>query len=79
MKVLHTSDWHIGRTLYGRKSYEEFKVFLAWPSEAFQKKPVDALLVAGNIINANAPRNRVQELYYSYSRRLVNIVVEGKS
>ena len=28
MKILHTSDWHIGRTLYGRKRYEEFEAFL---------------------------------------------------
>lgn len=21
MKILHTSDWHIGRALYGRKRY----------------------------------------------------------
>ncbi|MGD1153431.1 MAG: hypothetical protein ABR911_11255 [Syntrophales bacterium] len=28
MKVLHTSDWHIGRALYGRKRYGEFGTFL---------------------------------------------------
>ena len=28
MKILHTSDWHIGRILYGRKRYEEFEAFL---------------------------------------------------
>ncbi|MEA1885118.1 MAG: hypothetical protein U9N62_11475, partial [Thermotogota bacterium] len=26
MKILHTSDWHIGRSLYGRKRYDEFSV-----------------------------------------------------
>lgn len=30
MKLLHTSDWHIGRTLYGRKRYDEFEAFLTW-------------------------------------------------
>lgn len=30
MRILHTSDWHIGRTLYGRKRYEEFEAFLTW-------------------------------------------------
>ncbi len=29
LRLLHTSDWHIGRTLYGRKRYEEFEAFLA--------------------------------------------------
>jgi DNA repair protein SbcD/Mre11 len=30
LKMLHTSDWHIGRTLYGRKRYEQFEAFLTW-------------------------------------------------
>jgi exonuclease SbcD len=30
MKVLHTSNLHIGRALYGRKRYEEFEAFLNW-------------------------------------------------
>ena len=30
MKILHTSDRHLGRTLYGRKRYEEYEAFLNW-------------------------------------------------
>lgn len=30
MKLLHTSDWHIGRALYSRKRYEEFEAFPNW-------------------------------------------------
>ena len=30
MRILHTSDWHLGRTLYGRKRHEEFAAFLDW-------------------------------------------------
>ena len=32
MKILHTSDWHLGRSLYGRKRYVEFTEFLLSPS-----------------------------------------------
>ena len=42
MKILHTSDWHIGRTLYGRKRYEEFEALLAWLAETIQQEEVDA-------------------------------------
>ncbi len=28
LKLLHTSDWHLGRTLYGKKRYAEFQAFL---------------------------------------------------
>ena len=30
LRILHTSDWHIGRTLYGRRRYETFSAFLDW-------------------------------------------------
>lgn len=33
MKILHTADWHIGRTLCGRKRYKEFDAFLTWLAE----------------------------------------------
>ena len=66
MKLLHTSDWHIGRTLYGRKRYEEFEAFLAWLSDTIQRNEIDVLLVAGDIFDTTAPSNRAQELYYRF-------------
>jgi exonuclease SbcD len=64
MKLLHTSDWHIGRTLYGRKRYEEYEAFLTWLSETIQGNEIDVLLVTGDIFDTSAPSNRAQELYY---------------
>lgn len=70
MKILHTSDWHIGRTLYGRKRYEEFEAFLSWLAETIQQNEVDALLVAGDVFDTSAPSNRAQELYYRFLCRI---------
>lgn len=70
MKILHTSDWHIGRTLYGRKRYEEFEAFLAWLAEAIQQNAIDALLVAGDIFDTSTPSNRAQEIYYRFLCRV---------
>ena len=70
MKVLHTSDWHIGRTLYGRKRYEEFGAFLTWLADSIQQNEIDALLVAGDIFDTSAPSNRAQELYYRFLCRV---------
>jgi exonuclease SbcD len=70
MKILHTSDWHIGRTLYGRKRYEEFEAFLTWLAETIQQNEIDALLVAGDVFDTSAPSNRAQELYYSFLCRV---------
>ena len=70
MRVLHTSDWHIGRTLYGRKRYEEFEAFLTWQAETIQQNAIDALLVAGDVFDTSAPSNRAQELYYRFLCRV---------
>jgi DNA repair protein SbcD/Mre11 len=70
MRVLHTSDWHIGRTLFGRKRYEEFESFLTWLAETIQKNEIDALLVAGDVFDTSAPSNRAQELYYRFLCRV---------
>jgi exonuclease SbcD len=70
LKLLHTSDWHIGRTLYGRKRYEEFESFLTWLAETVQQNEIDALLVAGDVFDTSAPSNRAQELYYRFLCRV---------
>jgi exonuclease SbcD len=66
MKILHTSDWHLGRSLYGRKRYEEFSAFLDWLAQTIEKEKVDALLVAGDVFDTSTPSNRAQELYYRF-------------
>ncbi|TEA79506.1 exonuclease SbcCD subunit D C-terminal domain-containing protein [Allopusillimonas ginsengisoli] len=70
MKILHTSDWHIGRTLYGRKRYEEFDAFLRWLADTIEQEKVDALLVAGDIFDTSTPSNRAQALYYQFLCRV---------
>ena len=63
MKFLHTSDWHLGRSLYGRKRYEEFTAFLDWLTQTIEDEKIDALLVAGDVFDTSTPSNRAQELW----------------
>lgn len=70
MKILHTSDWHLGRALYGRKRYEEFSAFLEWLSNTIEKEDIDMLLVAGDVFDTTTPSNRAQELYYRFLFRV---------
>ncbi len=70
MKLLHTSDWHLGRSLYGRKRYEEFSAFLDWLAQTIEEENVDALLVAGDVFDTSTPSNRAQELYYRFLCRV---------
>ncbi len=70
MKILHTSDWHLGRSLYGRKRYKEFSAFLDWLPQIIEDEKVDALLVAGDVFDTSTPSNRAQELYYRFLYRV---------
>jgi len=41
MKFLHTSDWHLGRTLYGHSRYNEFTAFLDWLHALIETEKVE--------------------------------------
>lgn len=82
MKILHTSDWHIGRQLYGRKRYPEFESFLQWLANLIESEKIDTLLVSGDIFDTPTPSNRSQKLYYQFlcrvcSSALSNVVITG--
>lgn len=70
MKILHTADWHLGRSLYGRKRYAEFTAFLNWLLKIIEAEKVDALLVAGDVFDSGTPGNRAQALYYDFLCRV---------
>lgn len=70
MKILHTSDWHIGRMLYGHKRYDEFEAFLSWLVDTLCNQNITALLVAGDIFDTSTPSNRAQQLYYQFLYRI---------
>ena len=72
MNVLHTSDWHLGRALYGRRRYNEFAAFLEWLAARVENEQIDVLLIAGDVFDTTAPSNRAQELYYSFLCRIAN-------
>ena len=72
MKILHTSDWHLGRTLYGRKRYEEFIKFLNWLVETVHDRNIEILLIAGDIFDTSTPSNKAQELYYQFLCKIAN-------
>lgn len=66
LTVLHTSDWHLGRRLYGNMRYDEFEAFLTWLTQTIQDYKVDVLIVAGDIFDTMTPSNRAQSLYYQF-------------
>lgn len=72
MRVLHTSDWHIGRSLFERRRFDEFLAFLTWLCRTIEQEQIDVLVVAGDVFDTISPGNRSQELYYSFLRAMVD-------
>ena len=76
LTILHTSDWHLGRRLYGRMRYEEFAAFLGWLEETISTQKVDVLIVAGDIFDTMTPSNRAQALYYEFLGKVSTLCCE---
>lgn len=70
MRILHTSDWHIGHKLYERSRTEEHRQFLEWLLEVIKSKEVELLLVSGDIFDSALPSAESVDLYYQFLFRL---------
>lgn len=70
LRILHTSDWHLGRSLYGQKRYEEFDALLDWMINTLQTQHVDVLLIAGDVFDSGTPSNRAMQQYYRFLTRV---------
>jgi DNA repair protein SbcD/Mre11 len=62
MKILHTSDWHVGKVLKGRDRYDEHVAVLASLVSTARDEDVDLVLVAGDLFETSAPAPKSQAL-----------------
>ncbi len=64
MRLLHTSDWHLGQTLHNFDRTYEHACFLDWLVETLAAEEIDVLLIAGDIFdNANPSAAAHRQLY----------------
>jgi len=64
MRLLHTSDWHLGQTLHNYDRSYEHGCFLDWLVETLARERIDVLLIAGDIFdNANPSAAAHRQLY----------------
>ncbi|WP_355661813.1 exonuclease SbcCD subunit D C-terminal domain-containing protein [Halomonas salifodinae] len=66
MKLIHTSDWHLGQTFHGQERHAEHHAFLTWLLDTLVERQADALLVAGDLFDVVNPSLRAQELLYDF-------------
>lgn len=64
MKLLHTSDWHVGKTLRGNSRIDEHRAVLAEIVDVAAAEQVDLVLVAGDLFDTAAPSPESQQLVY---------------
>lgn len=70
MKLLHTSDWHLGASLYQCKRYDEHERFLDWLASTIDLEQIDVVVIAGDIFDTSTPSNRALEQYYRFLHRV---------
>lgn len=66
MRLLHTSDLHLGQNFMGQSRETEHAAFLAWLVEQVQTHQVDAVLVAGDVFDTGTPPSYAREQYNQF-------------
>lgn len=70
IRVLHTSDWHLGLETCGHSRLAEQALFLEWLLDTCRDEAVDALVVAGDVYDVANPSVEAQGLFASFLVRL---------
>lgn len=70
MRIIHTSDWHLGQHFYGKSRANEHQQFLDWLIEQSQQQQIDAIIVAGDIFDTGTPPSYAREMYFDFIAKL---------
>ena len=65
-RLLHTADWHLGKTLNDQSRAEEHRRFLDWLLGAVTEHEVDAIILAGDVFDSAHPSQAAQKMYYDF-------------
>jgi exonuclease SbcD len=66
MKILHTSDWHLGHKLSDRDRTEEHAHFLNWLTDTIKTEHIELLIIAGDIFDTSNPPAYALKQYYDF-------------
>jgi len=74
MRLLHTSDWHLGQTLHNFERTYEHQCFLDWLEDTLVEQDIDVLLIAGDIFDNANPSAAAHRQLYRFLQRARNRV-----
>ena len=81
MRLLHTSDWHLGQSLHNYERSYEHQCFLDWLLDTIVAEQIDAVLIAGDVFDTANPSAGAQKQLYRFLQQararapLLDIVV----
>ena len=70
MRILHTSDWHLGKSLENRNRLQEQRAFIDELCDLVEQKEVNLVLIAGDVFDTYTPSAAAEELFYEAVDRL---------
>jgi DNA repair protein SbcD/Mre11 len=82
MKILHTSDWHLGQKFKSYERKDEHDRALDFILETIVAQNIDILIVAGDIFDIGSPPNQARKQYYNFLSKLLktslrHVVITG--
>jgi exonuclease SbcD len=66
MRIIHTSDWHLGQYFYGKSRANEHQQFLTWLLTQVKIHDIDAIIVAGDIFDTATPPSYARQMYFNF-------------
>ncbi|TQF68099.1 exonuclease SbcCD subunit D C-terminal domain-containing protein [Pseudoalteromonas luteoviolacea] len=66
MKVVHTSDWHLGQQFYEHSRFAEHQAFLDWLCQELVQVEADLLIVSGDIYHTATPPAAAEQQLYTF-------------
>lgn len=70
MKILHTSDWHLGKSLEGYSRLEEQELFIEELIEIVNREKIDLVIISGDIYDTGNPPAKAEKLFYCALKRI---------
>jgi exonuclease SbcD len=77
MRVLHTADWHVGKTLHGYDRLDEIQAALDQVLAAAEEHRVDLILAAGDIFDVRNPSAEAAETVNAFLKRSHDMGLRG--
>lgn len=66
MRILHTSDWHLGNRWKELSREDEFAAYLDWLLQVMRERAVDALLISGDIFDTSSPSDGTLKMFHDF-------------